>query len=121
MSGQAQRRPLPRRAVPAAPALAHAVEHARLLRAAGDPRGAAQVLDIAFAAEGVRAPIASEGVRFRALILRADLALALHDDAGAARFLADVRSRTDVSALAELAGALATLDEPDADLFDEAR
>lgn len=63
---------------PAADGLAHAIEHARILRAAGDATGAARVLDDAFAAEGVHAPAASERLRFRALLQRADLALVLH-------------------------------------------
>ena len=81
---------LPRRRAAEPPDLARAVEHARILRAAGDAVGAARVLDEAFAAEGVRARSVSERVRFRALVLRADLALALHDDVAAARFLEGV-------------------------------
>jgi hypothetical protein len=98
-------RSLPRRRVDPAPDLARAVEHARILRGAGDPAGAARVLDRAFDAEGVRARTVSEPLRFRALVLRADLALRLHDDAGAARFLAGA------DALPLLADALASLDD----------
>ncbi len=96
---------LPRRTVPIPPDLLHAIEYARILRAAGDAGGAARVLDVAFAAEGTRTRFASERVRLRALLLRADLAMLLHDDVGAARFLADAQ------ALSVLAEALAALDE----------
>ena len=106
MSGRPQAaRSLPRRRVDPAPDLARAVEHARILRGAGDAAGAARVLDRAFDAEGVRARTVSESLRFRALVLRADLALRLHDDAGAARFLAGA------DALPLLADALASLDD----------
>lgn len=76
---------LPRRRHDPAPDLVHAVEHARLLRAAGDPQGAARLLDRAFDAEGPRARPTSERLRFRALLLRADLALQLHDADAVAR------------------------------------
>jgi len=106
VSGRPQAaRSLPRRRVDPAPDLARAVEHARILRGAGDAAGAARVLDRAFDAEGVRARTVSESLRFRALVLRADLALRLHDDAGAARFLAGA------DALPLLADALASLDD----------
>lgn len=95
--------PLPRRHPSVAPDIALAVEHARILRGAGDPSGAARVLDVAFAAEGVRARPVSERIRFTALVLRADLALHLHDDVGAARFLAGA------DALVHLANALESL------------
>lgn len=96
---------LPQRRVDPPPDLARAVEHARILRGAGDLAGAARVLDRAFDAEGVRTRTVSERLRFRALVLRADLALRLHDDAGAARFLAGAE------ALPLLADALAALDD----------
>lgn len=112
--GRAVRASLPRRRVDPAPDLARAVEHARILRGAGDPAGAARVLDRAFDAEGVRARTVSEPLRFRALVLRADLALRLHDDAGAARFLAGAE------ALPLLADALAALDD-ERHLADELR
>ncbi|MFB8227875.1 hypothetical protein [Cellulosimicrobium sp. NPDC055967] len=103
--GRAASASLPRRRVDPALDLARAVEHARILRGAGDAAGAARVLDRAFDAEGVRARTVSEPLRFRALVLRADLALRLHDDAGAARFLAGAE------ALPLLADALAALDD----------
>lgn len=103
---------LPRRRIEAPPDLAHAVEHARILRAAGDAAGAARVLDAAFAAEGVRARSVSERVRFRALVLRADLAIALHDDAAAARYLAGAEwFLACADFLPQVADALAALDE----------
>ncbi|MCB7136581.1 hypothetical protein [Cellulosimicrobium marinum] len=103
---------LPRRGTEEPPDLARAVEHARILRGAGDPAGAARVLDRAFAAEGVRARSVSERVRFRALVLRADLALLLHDDASAARFLAGAEwFLAGAEFLPQVADALAALDE----------
>jgi hypothetical protein len=103
---------LPRRGAEEPPDLARAVEHARILRAAGDARGAAQVLDRAFAAEGVRTRSVSERVRFRALVLRADLALALHDEAAAARFLEGAEwFRAGADFLPRVAAALAALDD----------
>ncbi|GAA3211936.1 hypothetical protein ACFP63_03865 [Oerskovia jenensis] len=105
---------LPRRTVDAPSDIARAVEHARILRGAGDPTGAARILDRAFDAEGVRTRTVSERLRFRALVLRADLALQLHDDAAAARFLAGAES------LPLLADALAALDD-DLHLAEELR
>ncbi|WP_265520828.1 hypothetical protein [Oerskovia flava] len=96
---------LPRRRVDVPADLSRAVEHARILRGAGDPTGAARVLDRAFDAEGVRARTVSEPLRFRALVLRADLALQLHDDVAAARFL------DGAEALPLLADALTALDD----------
>ena len=92
---------LPRRVPPTRPALAGIVQHARILRGAGDLAGAARVLDDAFAAEAH----GSERLRHRALVLRAQVALELHDDAGAARFL-DV-----AQALDAVADGLAALDD----------
>ncbi|WP_338403756.1 zf-TFIIB domain-containing protein [Cellulosimicrobium arenosum] len=80
-------RTLPRRRVEVPPDLARAVEHARILRGAGDAAGASRVLDRAFDAEGVRTRTVSEPLRFRALVLRAELALALHDGRAATRYL----------------------------------
>ncbi|GIJ00416.1 hypothetical protein CLV28_0277 [Sediminihabitans luteus] len=94
---------LPRRTPPTTLDLARAVDHARILRAAGDPGGAARVLDRAFDAEGPRR-LVSERQRFRALVLRADLALQLQDGASAARFL------DGADALPLVADALAALD-----------
>ena len=113
---------LPRRGAEEPPDLARALEHARILVstasdedrriAAGDPGGAAQVLDRAFAAEGVRTRSVAERVRFRALVLRADLALALHDEAAAERFLEGAEwFRAGADFLPRVAEALAALDD----------
>jgi hypothetical protein len=103
---------LPRRGAEEPPDLARALDHARILRAAGDPGGAAQVLDRAFAAEGVRTRSVAERVRFRALVLRADLALALHDEAAAERFLEGAEwFRAGADFLPRVAEALAALDD----------
>ncbi|WP_157759601.1 hypothetical protein [Cellulosimicrobium cellulans] len=103
---------LPRRGAEEPPDLARALEHARILRAAGDPGGAAQVLDRSFAAEGVRTRSVPERVRFRALVLRADLALALHDEAAAERFLDGAEwFKAGADFLPRVAEALAALDD----------
>jgi hypothetical protein len=103
---------LPRRRVEQPPDLSRAVEHARILRAAGDAAGAARVLDAAFAAEGVRTRAVSERVRFRALVLRADLAIALHDEVAAARYLAGAEwFLAGADFLPRVADAIAALDE----------
>ncbi|MBD5786965.1 hypothetical protein IF650_12330 [Cellulosimicrobium terreum] len=112
MDPQASAPVLPRRGTEEPPDLARAVEHARILRGAGDAAGAAHVLDRAFAAEGVRARTVSERLRFQALVLRADLALALHDDASAARFLAGAEwFLAGADFLPRVAEALAALDD----------
>ncbi|WP_251153187.1 hypothetical protein [Cellulosimicrobium sp. Marseille-Q4280] len=112
MAGEAPLPGLPRRRAAEPPDLARAVEHARILRGAGDAVGAARVLDEAFAAEGVRTRTVSERVRFRALVLRADLALALHDDVAAARFLEGVEwFLAGADFLPRVAEALASLDD----------
>lgn len=98
-------RTLPQRHPSAPSHLARAIEYARILRAAGDAAGAARVLDDAFAAEGVRAPAASERLRFRALVQRADLALILHEPA-------EPSSCADAEALRRLAVELSDLDGP---------
>lgn len=95
---------LPRRTPPTPPSLGTVVEHARILRGAGDLPGAARLLDDAFAVEAR----GSEPLRRRALLLRAQVAFEQHDDAAAARFL-DV-----ADALGPLADALAALDVADA-------
>lgn len=91
---------LPRRTPPARPHLGRVLDHAQILRGAGDLAGAARLLDDAFAMEA----IGSEPLRRRALLLRAQVAFDMHDDAAAARFL-DV-----ADALGPLADALAALD-----------
>ena len=63
-----------------APHLLQAVEYARILRAAGDPAGAARLLDSAFEAEGQHSAPVRDRLRFRALLLRADLAMHMNDD-----------------------------------------
>lgn len=96
-------RTLPQRHPGTATGLASALEHARILRAAGDAPGAARILDDAFAAEGVRAPAVSERLRFRALVQRADLALVLHEPP-------PQPACADVDSLRQLVEGLAALD-----------
>ncbi|SDS75857.1 hypothetical protein [Paraoerskovia marina] len=94
---------LPRRTPPTPPSLGQVVEHARILRGAGDLAGTARLLDDAFAVEAR----GSEPMRRRALLLRAQVAFEMHDDAAAARFL------DTADALRPLADALAALDATD--------
>ena len=112
MAGEAFVPGLPRRGAEEPPDLGRALEHARILRAAGDPAGAAQVLDRAFAAAGVRTRPVAGRVGGRALGGGGAGARALHDDAAAARFLEGVEwFRAGADFLPRVADALAALDD----------
>lgn len=77
--------------------LDHAIQQATELEAARDPGAAARILDAALEA----APEADPALRFRALLLRAELAVTLNDAGGARGILADAfRALRNVDAVA---------------------